>query len=85
MATKSTLSPQEKAVIAHVCEGFTASQTAVLMNIRPETVKSYLKRIRWHYTQHGRPAHNAALLMRRAIEDGVIEPIQPLGGARVDS
>ncbi len=74
----STISAQEKRVIRHICEGFTAQQTARLLGLSDQTVKTYLKRIRHHYMRAGRPANNAALLMRRAIEDGLIDPILPL-------
>jgi DNA-binding CsgD family transcriptional regulator len=44
--------------------------------ITENSVKEYLKRIRVKYTQVNRPASNKLDLLRRAIEDGIIPPVE---------
>lgn len=62
-----------------MCEGFAQKQVALLMGVSLETVKSNVKEARARWEKQGRPAGNVALMMRRCIEDGLIDPILPLG------
>jgi DNA-binding CsgD family transcriptional regulator len=82
---KLDLSDREKEVVRHFAQGFSVQQIAALLDLRPETVKAYLKRARAFYESVNRPAPTRYLLLRRAIEDGLVEPITPRGGDRVDS
>jgi DNA-binding CsgD family transcriptional regulator len=82
---KLDLSPREKEVVRTFAQGFSVRQTAALLSISEETVKAYLKRARSFYESVNRPAPTRYLLLRRAIEDGLVEPITPRGGADVDS
>ena len=45
--------------------------------ITENSVKEYLKRIRAKYTQVDRPAVTKLDLFRRAVEDGIVPPIEP--------
>ena len=50
---------------------------AVHLGIAENSVKEYLKRIRSKYTTLNRPAGSKLDLFRRAIEDGIVPPVQP--------
>lgn len=45
--------------------------------ITENSVKEYLKRIRFKYTQVDRPAASKLDLFRRAVEDGIVPPVEP--------
>ena len=68
------LSPREQEVLTLFGDGLTRSMIAAELNIAPETVKSTITKIRNKYAAIGRPADNAALLSRRAMEDGYTSP-----------
>ena len=43
-----------------------------LLHITPATVRTHLQRVRMKYAAVGRPAHNKAALLAKAVEDGII-------------
>jgi DNA-binding CsgD family transcriptional regulator len=47
------------------------------LTITENSVKEYLKRIRVKYTNVNRPAASKLDLFRRAIEDGIVPPVEP--------
>ena len=49
-------------------------RVASRMGIAPETAKQYIDRVRKKYRDAGRTAGNKIDLLRRAIEDGLIDP-----------
>ena len=55
----------------------TVFEVASLLGIAENSVKAYLKRIRVKYTNVDRPAANKLDLFRRAIEDGIVPPVEP--------
>lgn len=68
------LSAREQEVLALIGDGLTWSMIAKELHISSETVKSTVGKIRRKYAAIGRPADNAALLSRRAMEDGYTSP-----------
>lgn len=66
------LSDGERRALILYAAGLTAKQVALRMNVRYETVKTYLRRARRKYAAAGRPAGTRAELQRRALEDGVL-------------
>lgn len=64
------LSPQEEQVLTLVASGQDDRGVARRLNIKPETVKVYIKRIRLKYAEIGRTAPSRVDLAVRAIEDG---------------
>jgi DNA-binding NarL/FixJ family response regulator len=52
--------------------GNSTEEVAELLNVRYETVKTYLRRVREKYAKANRPASKKADLIRRAAEDGYL-------------
>ena len=52
--------------------GFSTVEVASKMNVRYETAKTYLRRVREKYAKANRPASKKAELIRRAAEDGYL-------------
>lgn len=52
--------------------GLSTTEVASRMNVRYETAKTYLRRVREKYKQVNRPASRKADLIRRAAEDGYL-------------
>jgi DNA-binding NarL/FixJ family response regulator len=69
---KPSLSVGEQEAFAHYVSGATTAEVAQLMNVKYETAKTYLRRVRAKYTKVDRPASRKADLIRRAAEDGLI-------------
>ncbi|MCW3158077.1 response regulator [Micropruina sonneratiae] len=70
------LGPREKQVLSLYVAGLEIPEVAGTLYITENSVKEYLKRIRVKYTQVNRPANNKLELFRRAIEDGIIPPVE---------
>ena len=68
----ANLGPREKQVLSLYVAGLEIPEVAQQLYI----TKEYLKRIRVKYTQVNRPANNKLELLRRAIEDGIIPPVE---------
>lgn len=76
------LSERERAVLVAVLSGASSGTVAAGLGIRESTVNAYLTRIRTKYALVGRPAPSRVDLMRRALEDGLLEhPAQAYGNA----
>lgn len=71
----SHLSPQERRVLELYAGGMPARSVALRLGVTLETAKSYLKRIRAKYAALDRPAYTRMELYRRAVEDGVLDPL----------
>lgn len=72
----ANLGPRERQVLSLYAAGLEIPEVAKRLYITENSVKEYLKRIRVKYTQVDRPANNKLDLLRRAIEDGIIPPVQ---------
>lgn len=72
----ASLGPRERQVLSLYVAGLEIPEVAKQLYITENSVKEYLKRIRVKYTQVDRPANNKLDLLRRAIEDGIIPPVQ---------
>lgn len=72
----ANLGPREKQVLSLYVAGLEIPEVAQQLYITENSVKEYLKRIRVKYTQVNRPANNKLELFRRAIEDGIIPPVE---------
>lgn len=72
----ASLGPRERQVLSLYVAGLEIPEVAQQLYITDNSVKEYLKRIRVKYTQVNRPANNKLELLRRAIEDGIIPPVQ---------
>ena len=53
--------------------GLSTSEVASKMNVKYETAKTYLRRVREKYAKASRPASKKADLIRRAAEDGYLQ------------
>lgn len=73
----ASLGPREREVLALYAGGMEVPEVAVRLRIAENSVKEYLKRIRVKYTSVDRPATTKLDLLRRAIEDGIVPPVQP--------
>lgn len=67
------LSPGEVEALKGYAAGLSTRQVADRMNVKYETVKTYLRRVREKYAKANRPAGKKADLIRRAAEDGYLE------------
>jgi len=67
------LSQREVEVLHMVLGGLVTKQIARALQVETSTVKEYLKRIRRKYAAQGRPATTRTDLVRRAVEDGLLE------------
>ncbi|MBK8445349.1 MAG: response regulator transcription factor [Micropruina sp.] len=72
----ASLGPRERQVLSLYVAGLEIPEVAQQLYITDNSVKEYLKRIRVKYTQVNRPANNKLDLLRRAIEDGIIPPVE---------
>ncbi|WP_150307024.1 response regulator transcription factor [Planctomonas psychrotolerans] len=71
--TVPKLSGGEEEALKLYVAGHSTNEVAALMNVRYETAKTYLRRVREKYKQANRPASRKADLIRRAAEDGYLE------------
>ncbi|MBK8460078.1 MAG: response regulator transcription factor [Micropruina sp.] len=74
----ASLGPRERQVLSLYAAGLEIPEVARTLFITENSVKEYLKRIRAKYTQVDRPAASKLELFRRAIEDGIVPPVEPL-------
>lgn len=73
----AALGPREREVLRLYAAGLEIPQIGRTLYITENSVKEYLKRIRAKYTQVDRPAASKLELFRRAVEDGIIPPVEP--------
>ena len=73
----ASLGPREREVLALYTSGMEVPEVAAVLGIAENSVKEYLKRIRVKYTNVDRPAASKLDLFRRAIEDGIVPPVEP--------
>lgn len=73
----ANLGPREREVLGLYAGGFEVPEVAGRLTITENSVKEYLKRIRVKYTNVNRPAASKLDLFRRAIEDGIVPPVEP--------
>lgn len=69
------LSPKEAEVLSLYASGMAQKQVAYQLGIADSTVKEHIDRVRQKYAKVGRPVTSKTELLRRAIEDGIIEDI----------
>lgn len=72
VVTRPKLSPGETEALRLYVTGFSTTEVASRMNVRYETAKTYLRRVREKYARAGRPASKKSELVRRAAEDGYL-------------
>lgn len=66
------LSQGEESALTLYALGLSTQEVADRLNVRYETAKTYLRRVREKYAKAGRPASRKAELIRRAAEDGYL-------------
>jgi DNA-binding NarL/FixJ family response regulator len=71
-AARPNLSISEKEALSLYASGSSTSEVAAQMNVKYETAKTYLRRVREKYARAGRPSSTKSDLMRRAAEDGYL-------------
>lgn len=69
------LSKKEAEVLSLYASGMAQKQVAYQLGIAGSTVKEHIDRVRQKYAKVGRPVTSKTELLRRAIEDGIIEDI----------
>lgn len=72
-AQKPRLSQGEEEALRYYVAGLSTKEVGERMNVKYETAKTYLRRVREKYTRVGRPASKKADLIRRAAEDGYLQ------------
>lgn len=72
---EAKLSAREAEVLVMYVSGFDLAQMSQRLFLTDNSAKEYLRRIRTKYNLLDRPAGTKVDLLRRAIEDGLIEPI----------
>jgi DNA-binding NarL/FixJ family response regulator len=70
--TRPKLSAGEIEALRLYASGSSTVEVASQMNVKYETAKTYLRRVREKYAKAGRPASKKAELIRRAAEDGYL-------------
>ncbi len=76
------LAPREREVLEMYAGGMAAKSVARRMDVKVDTAKEYLKRIRAKYAALNRPASTRMELYRRAVEDGLMDPVDVDGPLR---
>lgn len=74
----AALGAREREVLSLYAAGLEIPEVARTLYITENSVKEYIKRIRAKYTGVDRPAASKLELFRRAIEDGIVPPVEPL-------
>lgn len=69
------LSSQEKRALVLYASGLTVGEVATSMNVKPDTAKQYLERVKAKYTAAGFSARSKLDLSRIAWVDGYVEPV----------
>ncbi len=70
--TRPKLSAGELDALKLYVAGYSTEEVAAQLNVRYETAKTYLRRVREKYAKVNRPAGKKADLIRRAAEDGYL-------------
>ena len=70
--SRPKLSAGEVEALKLYVSGLSTTEVAERMNVRYETAKTYLRRVREKYAKANRPASKKAELIRRAAEDGYL-------------
>jgi DNA-binding NarL/FixJ family response regulator len=71
--TRPKLSNGETEAFRLYVSGLSTSEVAERVNVKYETAKTYLRRVREKYAKVNRPAGKKADLIRRAAEDGYLD------------
>ncbi len=74
---RARLSDREREVLVLYVSGLEIAQIASQLFVTENSAREYLRRIRTKYTEADRPASTKVDLLRRAIEDGIVPPIEP--------
>ena len=74
---RARLSDREREVLVLYVSGLEVAQIAQQLFVTENSAREYLRRIRAKYTEAERPASTKVDLLRRAIEDGIVPPIEP--------
>nr|WP_272918331.1 LuxR C-terminal-related transcriptional regulator [Microbacterium sp. TL13] len=67
------MSTREAEVLGLYASGETAEHVALLLHISRETVLDHIRRVRAKYAAVERTATTKVDLLRRAVEDGIVE------------
>jgi DNA-binding NarL/FixJ family response regulator len=70
---EARLSPREREVLTLYASGLALKQVAFSLNIKMNTAKEHIDRVRSKYADIGRPVSSKTELLLRAIEDGLID------------
>ena len=74
---RARLSDREREVLVLYVSRLEISQIAQQLFVTENSAREYLRRIRAEDTEAERPASTKVDLLRRAIEDGIVPPIEP--------
>lgn len=69
------LAPREAQVVGLYATGLPLKSVARRLGVAEETAKEYLSRVKRKYHAAGRPVRTRTELYRRAVEDGIVEPL----------
>ena len=72
---EANLSPREREVLTLYASGMALKQVAFTLNIKMNTAKEHIDRVRTKYAYIGRPVSSKTELLLRAIEDGLIDEV----------
>mgnify|MGYP006276531317 CR=1 FL=1 len=70
---EAKLSPREREVLTLYASGMALKQVAFTLNIKLNTAKEHIDRVRAKYADIGRPVSSKTELLIRAIEDGLMD------------
>lgn len=70
---EARLSPREREVLMLYASGMALKQVAFTLNIKLNTAKEHIDRVRAKYADIGRPVSSKTELLVRAIEDGLMD------------
>lgn len=70
---EAKLSPREREVLTLYASGMALKQVAFALDIKMNTAKEHIDRVRSKYADIGRPVSSKTELLLRAIEDGLID------------
>lgn len=70
---EAKLSPREREVLTLYASGMALKQVAFALNIKMNTAKEHIDRVRTKYADIGRPVSSKTELLLRAIEDGLMD------------
>lgn len=71
--SRPKLSPGEEEALRLYVSGLSTAEVGERMDVKYETAKTYLRRVREKYAKANRPAGKKAELIRRAAEDGYLQ------------